>query len=274
MKALLKTEESIGNLHMKHNVDFFKTRTFKEQLEHLDPEYPFTADDFNTTPESRKALLSFLQNEFKKGTIGRLAKGLYYKPTIAFVTGNKLPPSSFAIYEFLKKRDRGYLTGASVHNSLSLNTQICGGFIYASNRKPKDFKLKNTRFIRIKAFVPDEEIVDNNLFLLQILDSLYRIETISDCHPDDAVYVLKRHLKHMNEQQIIDIERLSQYYPEKVQALLGAMLGSIHSPNRQTAKQVSERLRKRLPPNRKYGFSLLSNQELRNCKKFNIYETA
>lgn len=255
-------------------VEFHKVMNFAEQLEHLNPKLPFTADDFNVPREKRKALLTFLQNEFKKGTIGRLAKGLYYKPTIAFVTGNKLPPSSFGIYEFLKKRDRGYLTDASVHSSLSLNTQICGVLIYASNKKPKDFILKNTRYIRVKAFVPDEEIVDNNFYLLQLLDSMNRIETISDCHPDDAVYVLKRHLKYMSEQQITDIERLSQYYPEKVRALLGAMLGSIQSPNKQTAKQVSERLRKSLPPNRKYVFSLLSNQELRNCKKFNIYETA
>ena len=259
---------------MKHKVDFPKTKNFKEQLEQLDTKIPFTADDFSVPPGSRKALLSFLQNEYKKGNIGRLAKGLYYKPTVAFVTGNKLPPSSFGIYEYLKKRDKGYLTGPSVHNSLKLNTQICGVHIYASNKKPKEFELDNTKFIRVKAFVPEEEIVDNNLYLLRILDSIVKIESIPDCFPDEAVNVLKRHLKYMSEQQITDIERLSQYYPEKVQALLGAMLGSIRTPNRQTAKQMSERLRKRLPPNRKYGFSLLSNQELRNRKKFNIYETA
>ena len=247
---------------------------FAEQLERLNPEYPFTADDFNVPPERRQALLTFLQNEYRKENIGRLSKGLYYKPRVAPITGNKLPPSSFAIYEYLKKRDCGYLTGASTHSGLSLNTQICGAFIYASNKKPANFELRNTRFVRVKSFVPDEEIVDKNRYLLQILDSLNRIETISDCYPDDAVYILKMHLKNMKEEQIIDIERLSHYYPERIQALLGAMLGSIRSANRKTAKQVSERLRKRLPPNRKYGFSLLSNQELRNRKKFNIYEIA
>jgi len=248
--------------------------SFAEQLKQLNPENPFTADDFNVSPERRKALLTFLQKEYKKGNIGRLAKGVYYIPRKGFFTDIKLPPSSYAIYEFLKKRDRGYLTGASVHNGLSLNTQICGGFIYASNRKPKKFIIDNIRFIRVKSFVPDKDIVERNFHLLQMLDSMVEIELIPDCHPDDAVYVLKKHLKNMTEQQINDIERLSQYYPEKVQALLGAMLGSINSSNKQIARQVSERLRKGLPPNRKYRFSLLSNQELRNRKKFNIYETA
>jgi hypothetical protein len=247
---------------------------FQKQLEVLNPEYPFSADDFNISPEYRKTLLKFLQNEYKKGNIGRLEKGLYYKPRIAFVTGNKLPPSSYSIYEYLKKKDIGYLTGPSVHNGLSFNTQICGAIIYASNKKPRDFKLKNIRFVRIKAFVPDEDIVEKNLYLLQILDSINEIETISDCLPDDAVCVLKGHLKKMTGQQIIDMERLSQYYSEKVQALLGAMLGSIRSENRQTAKQASERLRKRLPANRKYKFPHLTDQELHNRKKFNIYETA
>jgi hypothetical protein len=187
--------------------------------------YIFTYNDFDIPVDRIEALKKALSRLVHSGKIIRLSKGQFYKPEITEF-GNLRPQEYQVVKDLLEEDNRviGYLTGVSMFNKLGLTNQVSntiqiGTNIYRSARRRGKFSI---RFILQK-----NTITKDNIYLLQILDSIRFIKRIQDSDIADSCSVLISLIKDLNGDDKKSIARYALKYNPGTRAMTGAMLDKV-----------------------------------------------
>ncbi|MFA5818246.1 MAG: DUF6088 family protein [Bacteroidales bacterium] len=189
--------------------------------------FVFTYYDFEVPVDKTEALKKALSRMVASGKITRLSKGQFYKPEVTkFGT---LRPSEYQVVKDLLEDDNkiiGYLTGVSAYNKLGLTTQISNTIQIGTNidRKTKKRGKYNIRFIRQKNTISKE-----NIYLLQILDSIRFIKIIPDSDINSSVIRIKGIIQNLSKEEQRLIIKLTLKYNPATRALTGAILEQMNS---------------------------------------------
>jgi hypothetical protein len=223
--------------------------------------YVFTYDDFDIPVDKSEALKKALSRLVDSGKIVRLSKGQFYKPEISdFGT---LRPSEYQVVKDLLEDDQktiGYLTGVSTFNKLGLTTQISNTIQIGTNidRKPMKRSKYYIRFIHQK-----NTITKDNIYLLQILDSIRFINIIPDSDIIKSCIRIIALVNDLSETDRILIAKYAFKYNPGTRALTGAILDNV------SKTVITNQLLVSLNPVTAYIFNI-SNEVLPNKAKWRI----
>ncbi|WP_438590365.1 hypothetical protein [Duncaniella muris] len=117
-------------------------------------------------------------------------------------------------------RPIGYLTGYSIWNDMALTTQVASVIMLAQIRGIMPQKEAYTRFA---SCISPNAITKDNIYLLQILDTIRFIKKIPDTEIVRSITALKSSIGQLQENEIKRIIRLSDKYQPRVKAILGAI---------------------------------------------------
>ncbi len=187
--------------------------------------YIFTYDDFDVPVENMSALKMALNRLVDSGKIIRLSKGRYYKPEVSEF--GSLRPQEYQVVKDLLESDNkiiGYLTGIFAFNKLGLTTQVSNTIQIGSNfhRKPKRRGKYSIRFILQK-----NNITRENIYSLQILDSIRFIKRIPDSDVSDSCKKLILKMKKLPNPDLLVIVKLAMKYNPGTRALAGAIIDKV-----------------------------------------------
>ena len=231
------------------------------RINRLKTGYIFTYEDFNIPVENRSALKMALNRLVGSGKIIRLSKGRYYKPELSEF--GALRPHEYQIVKDLLEQDNkiiGYLTGISIYSQLGLTTQVSNTIQIGTNvsRKPRKRGKYSIRFILQK-----NTITRDNIYILQILDSIRFIKRIPDTVVTDSCLRLIERIKKMEASELQTLVRLAMKYNPGARAIVGAIVDQISDSD------ISDQLYKSLNAVSEFSFNI-SNDVLRNQSKWRI----
>jgi hypothetical protein len=211
--------------------------------------------------EKSEALKKALIRLVNSGKIIRLAKGQFYKPEISEF-GKLRPLEAQVVKDLLEDKNRiiGYLTGVSAYNKLGLTTQLSNTIQIGTNIDRKPMKRGNytIRFIRQK-----NTITKDNIYLLQILDSIRFIKRIPDIELNKASLRLAAIVKELSEKDRISMVKYALKYNPGTRALAGAIIDQF------SGTDITEPLLKTLNPLSVFKYNI-SVEVLKNKLKWQI----
>jgi hypothetical protein len=184
--------------------------------------YVFTYDEFSIPVNKVSAFKKVLSRQVESGKIVRLSKGKYYKPKEGII-GNLKPDEYQIVKDLLEDEGKiiGYLSGVSAFNKLGLTTQVSNTIQVGTNIDKKSIKRgKYTiRFIRQRNTVNKE-----NIYLLQILDSIRFIKRIPDANINTSCERLKNIIQDLVDNEKDYMLKLVMKYNPATRALTGTIL--------------------------------------------------
>jgi len=223
--------------------------------------YIFTYKDFDIPVENMSALKMALNRLVNSGKIVRLSKGRYYKMEVSEF--GYLRPQEYQVVKDLLESDNkiiGYLTGISIYNLLGLSTQVSNTIQIGTNisRKPRKRGKYSIRFILQK-----NNITKDNIYFLQILDSVRFIKRIPDSDVSKAYSQIMSIVSKLNESDRVTMARLALKYNPGTRALVGAIIDQVSSSD------ITVALFKSLNPVSWFTFNI-SDEVLGNKVKWRI----
>ena len=223
--------------------------------------YIFTYDDFKIPVKNISALKMALNRLVDTGKIIRLSKGRYYKPEESEF-GILRPQEYQVVKDLLEQENRiiGYLTGVSVFNKLGLTTQVTntiqiGTNIGKTSRKRGKYSI---RFINQK-----NKIIKENIYLLQILDSIRFIKRIPDSDISNSCRLLIAIVQQLSDYELATMTRLALKYNPGTRALSGAIIDQVSDYD------VTDPLLKSLNPVSQFHYNI-TDEVLNNKIKWRI----
>ncbi len=187
--------------------------------------YVFTYKDFDIPVNKTEALKKTLSRLVASGKIIRLSKGQFYKQEITEF-GALRPHEYQVVKDLLEANNKviGYLSGVSIYNKLGLTTQVSNTIQIGTNidRKSKKRGKYNIRFIRQK-----NTIYKDNIYLLQILDSIRFIKRIPDSDISSSYFKIRTLIKNLSENEKGMIAKLALKYSPGTRALTGSILDQV-----------------------------------------------
>ena len=181
------------------------TDIVRNKINRLKTGYVFTYEDFDLPVNKVEALKKTLSRFVTAGKIVRLSKGQFYKPERTEF-GVLRPPEYQIVKDLLEEENKiiGYLTGVSAFNKLGLTSQVSNTIQIGTNieRKPKKRGKYSIRFIRQKNTISKE-----NIYMLQILDSLRFIKRIPDADITESCKRITAIIKDLTEAEIRSIAK-------------------------------------------------------------------
>jgi hypothetical protein len=118
----------------------------------------------------------------------------------------------------------GYITGPAAYSQMGLTTQISNEYIIAAYELRKPVKKGRIKARFVKAY---SEITENNIPLLQLLDSIKDIRSIPGVTTNIAIELIIVKLKQISLSEQKKIVQLALNYPPSTRALTGAIFEQI-----------------------------------------------
>lgn len=231
------------------------------KIEGLPAGQVFTYKDVLVDANKTEAVIKALNRMAQSGTIGKLAKGKYYRPEVSRF-GLLEPGMDEVLKDLLFKDGKriGYYTGLSVYNRLGLTTQV--SFTVQIGRN--DFRPAMERgYYRIKFLNQKNEITKESVPALQLLDAIRTINQIPDAHPKFVIKRISSIVKGLSKKEKELLVELALKYPPRTRAILGAILDDIK------ILKLAETLLESLNPVTTYSIPGAA-EALTNGKKWNI----
>lgn len=161
----------------------------------------------------------------KDGTLVKIANGKYYRPRTSIL--GPVPPSTEELVKDLLYDDGklvGYLTDYSIWDSMGLTSQFSSTIFIGLNRR-KDPTTRDGREIRF--VLQQNEISEQNVNLLQILDTIKFIKKIPDTTIEKTITRLREIFTNLDDKELVSLAELSRKYPPRVRAIVGAIMEAI-----------------------------------------------
>lgn len=239
--------------------------TIAKQIEQIISEIPegqvFSFENLALPASKWNGTRMKLTRLVSKGILKKASNGKYYKPrkTIFGV----LPPSQKEIVkDLIYKNNRiiGYLTNHSIWNDMMLTSQISAVTVIGTSSK-KNPLIRDGQ--QIKFIYQPNEITEENVFLLQILDSIKFITQIPDTNINASAKRIMQVIERLEMEEKINLAVLSMKYTPRTRAILGAILSNNGDSD------IAENLKISLNPATKYKLGI-SDLILTNKHKWNI----
>ena len=212
--------------------------TVRDELERLAPGSIVTYKDFDVPKTAVPTLVKAFSTFYKQGILGRITKGVYYKPRTSEF-GPLKPPTTDLIERLLReqKNQVAYLTGVNTYNALWLTTQLSTEYVIATDRPRTPIKIGGTviRFVLARL-----QQAPSSWLLAQILDAIQDIKEIPDMSPTQAAKILLQHVRELGSEQRKELARLALAYTPAIRALLGLLLEQLGEID--SAKSLQETL--------------------------------
>ena len=199
------------------------SESIRRRIKQMAPGQVFGYGDIPEYQNSPDATVKTVSRLFKLGEINRLSKGRFYKPQKG-ISGDLKPSDSELLKTILYKdgKLRGYIVGAALYNQLGLTTQVPRIITVAvdGSRQQKDFGTLRAKLVKSRAPVKVTDVV-----LLQYLDVLRNINTITGTDANSALRKMVSKLAGLNAGQVKRIQSLAiRYYTAATRAILGLAL--------------------------------------------------
>ena len=211
----------------------------------------FTYDELGFEPEKTNAVIIALNRLVKEDKLRKLSKGKYYKPQMTEF--GELIPDTYQVVKDLLQKERkviGYLTGFSIFNSLFLTTQVSNTIQIGCNNEKKAI----TRGIyKIRFIKQPNKITEDNIPILQILDSIRFIKEIPDTDQNHSCKRFIKIIRELSPERLSKLKKLVLKYNASTRALTGAILEMLKADN--NTKSIYESLN----PATTYNFSISKN---------------
>jgi hypothetical protein len=223
--------------------------------------YVFTFDELDFEPEKTNAVIIALNRLVKQEKLRKLSKGKYYKPQMTKF--GELKPDTYQIVKDLLYKNKkviGYLTGFYVFNSLFLTTQVSNTIQIGYNSEKKAIIRGMYKISFVKQA---NKITENNITLLQILDSIKFIKEIPDTTQDKSCNRFIAIIRELTPEKLNQLKKLVLKYNASTRALTGALIDMLENKN-DTGKIYDS-----LNPATTYNFSI-SAQTLPTKTKWRI----
>jgi hypothetical protein len=156
------------------------------------------------TPESITKALSTLK---EKGTLHRLARGIYIYPEFSEFINNYLYPPLDTVAKEIAKRDKARIvpTGVQALNMLGLSTQVVMNAVYLTDGSPRRIKIGNRKGILFKHTAPKNLAFKSDLIML-VVSALKEIGE-GKVYPEEIERIRKILIEHETKESILkDIE--------------------------------------------------------------------
>lgn len=221
----------------------------------------FKYEQLEVKPQEFVAAAKAIERLIAKGLIKRVSTGVFYKPRKT-VFGELKPNEDELLkpYLFEKGKRVAYITGTTLYNRLGLTTQIPKTIKIACRNKRITVSRGNLKATPVKSYV---DVMDNNFYLLELLDALKDFKQIPDLDKSSAIKILSKRLKDLNPTETRLIIKCSLAYPPRVRGFLGALLENIKTLSDLTV------LKKSLNPLSKYEYGFEKTQ-LPTTENWNI----
>lgn len=222
--------------------------TVREELERLAPGSIVTYKDFAVPSASLPTLVKALSRFYRQGVLGKITKGVYYKPRVSEF--GPLKPSTTALLDYLLKEEKqavAYLTGTNTYNALRLTTQLSTEYLIATDRPRTSIKIGGTtiRFVQARLNKPP-----SLPFLAQLLDAMQNIKEIPDTSSTQAAFVLLKHVEQLQSEKRQELAEMALAYPPATRVLLGVLFEQLGELS------LAKLLQKTLNPISKYKIRL------------------
>lgn len=163
-----------------------------------------------------------LRQQIKKLTdIGKLKKydtGIYFipKPTV-FKYGSMISRDAVIEKKYLKDGDIicGYVSGIMFANQIGLTTQVPAAYEIVTNRATSDYRETFLTSVKVILRRPRVAVTQDNYKILQFLDLLKDVDTITEIEGDG----LKRRVSGYMKEMMFTFSMLEpylSYYPDKL----------------------------------------------------------
>lgn len=184
----------------------------------------------------------------KDGTLIKIANGKYYRPRISIL--GPVPPSTEELVKDLLYNDGklvGYLTDYSIWDSMGLTSQFSSTIVIGLNRR-KDPTTRDGREIRF--VLQPNEITEQNVHLLQILDTIKFIKKIPDTTVERSISRLREIFADIEDKELVMLAELSEKYPPRVRAIAGSLMEAVGKP------EIAARIKGTLNPLTEYRIGI------------------
>lgn len=200
-----------------------KTQVVQSKITKLPPGEVFSSKSLNLerSATTRKILSRLEEKGVIQPVIGR--QGFYFIPKKG-IFGTIKPPRGAIIKALLDGENKGYRSGLFLYNKLGLTTQVPGKITIVCNMYPRTTFVEGLEVQYKRARAP---ITDENIPLLQCLDILMDIKTIPDTTPSRVLEQMAEKIKTLKKVDLKRMIKLSENYPKRVQALLGAIVENL-----------------------------------------------
>lgn len=233
----------------------------RNKIEKFPEGHVFGYDDFQVKPEKESALKIALFRLTKAGMIERLSKGRFYKPKQGII--KYLRPDEYEVVKdllFENRKPVGYITGLGIFNKLGLTTQLSNIIQIGSSFDKKQIQRGKYKIKFVRQW---NTITKNNIYLLQLLDSIRFIKNIPDTTVNQSFKRLIYLVSELDEDKIKSLTDLALNYPASTRALTGAILENLGYTN------MTNRLLKSLNPTTWYKIDI-SNELIADKQKWKI----
>lgn len=196
-----------------------------KRVDELGTDRVFSISDLELPPQWSENVRVKLSRMVKDGKLIKMGPGKYYRPRTSIL--GPVPPSTEELVKDLLYNDGrmvGYLTDYSIWDSMGLTSQFSSTIFIGLNRRKDPIK-RNDREIRF--VIQPNEISEQNVHLLQILDAIKFIKKIPDTSLDKSISRLQEIIVELNDIELVKLVKLSEKYPPRVRAFVGALIESI-----------------------------------------------
>lgn len=222
--------------------------TVREELERLAPGSIVTYKDFAVPSASLPTLVKALSTFYRQGMLGKITKGLYYKPRPSEF--GPLKPSTTLLLDYLLKEQKqaiAYLTGTNTYNALRLTTQLSTEYVIATDRPRTAIKIEGTTIRFVQARLKNAPSLP---FLAQLLDAMQNIKDIPDTSSTLAALVFLGHIKQLESEKRQELVEMALAYSPATRVLLGILFEQLGE------KFLAKKLQRTLNPISTYKLHL------------------
>lgn len=163
-----------------------------------------------------------LRQQVKKladaGKLKRFDTGVYFIPGESiFKSGAMISPTQVIEHKYLKDMESvcGYMSGLQFANQIGLTTQVPMVYEIVSNKATRDYREVEIGKTKVLLRKPRTKITDDNFKVLQFLDLMKEIDSVSEL---EGQQLTKRLLAYMRASGVMfkEMERYFPLYPNKL----------------------------------------------------------
>lgn len=200
------------------------TGEVRNRISAMQPDVIFSYRDLNIPMPHAESVIKELNRMVQYGHIEKFARGKFYKP-VQSVFGKLKPNQEEIVKDLLLKDGKriGYVTGYAIFNKFALTTQV-PNVVQIGTRVKKNKRQRG--IIPVVFLLQHNEITDENVPLLQLLDSIRMIKEIPDADVRQSCRRLLTILKEY-ENELERLIELSMNYSPATRALFGAMVENL-----------------------------------------------
>lgn len=171
---------------------------------------PIFINDLEVPELTKNALRQAIKRLTASGFLSRYDTGIYYIPKPSKLLGTSyLDPFTVIIRKYIKDNSGtyGYITGAAFANQLGLTTQMSAVLEIVTNKESTKGRMVTIGGQNVRVKRSELPINDNNVVVLQFLDTISQVDRYSELKKAEMIERLKAYIREckLTKKQLSDV---------------------------------------------------------------------